>query len=63
MPFNQYRGREGTDRINFKKKSPEEQMEISKENITEEQDENPVNENLPQEGKEKLEKEQSRRVA
>lgn len=63
MPFNQYRGREETDKKSFKNISPEEQKKISKEHITDEQDETPVNEKLPQEGKEKLEKEQARRVS
>lgn len=63
MSTNQYRGREETDKINYKDKTPEEQKKLSKDKITEEQDEVPLNENLPQEGKEKFEKKKSRRVA
>ena len=57
MSTNQYRGREETDRINFKNLTPEEQKRVSKENISEEQDVEPINEHLAKKAKDKLDRE------
>lgn len=62
MATNQYRGKEETDKIDFSKMTPEEQKEYSQKHIQSDQDEEPRNEKIAMEEKQKAEKEQVRRI-
>lgn len=61
MSTNQYHGREETDKIDFKNLTPEEQKKVSRQNITKEQDDEPVNEHLAEDAKNKLDREHANR--
>ena len=62
MSMNQYRGREETDKKDFGNKSVEEQKEISKKNISSEQDAEPSNEKIGEDAKKKFDREQARKI-
>jgi|GEM_PF-5046118 len=62
MSTNQYRGKEETDKKDFGNKSVEEQKEISKNNISSEQDAEPTNERIGEEAKKKFDREQTRKI-
>ncbi len=60
MSMNQHRGKEQTE--NFKNVSVEEQKKLSKENMGQDSEEPEVNTGIAQEQRDKLEKEQARKI-
>ncbi len=62
MSTNQYRGREETDKIDFKNLTPEEQKIASKENISEEQNEETTNEKLAGKAKDNLDRQRAKNI-
>lgn len=62
MSTNQYRGREETNKQDFKNLNPEEQRKLSRENISHEQDDVPLNEKIANSEKNKLDQEKSKHI-
>lgn len=60
MSMNQFKGKEETE--NFKNRTVPEQKELSKEKVSPENDEEEVNTKIAQSEKDKLEREQARKI-